>query len=119
MSLWVKWKIGYGLADRGQGILGVQRGGSAAKAGNTGGIIVTNAVCVQRVHLFPDGTVQAGVAGVEADRGASGLFGGTDGVQHLFQRHLGAVIDSTARLCQPQQRRIDQTARINNAVCGL
>ena len=107
------------LADCGQGILGVQCSGSAAKAGNTGGVIVTNAVYVQCIHLFSDGTVQAGVAGVQTHGGLTCGFHPAHHVQYLLQRHLGTVVDGTVRLCQPQQRRVDQTARINNAVCGL
>ena len=57
------------LADGRQGILGIQGGCSTAKAGNTGGIIVTNAVGVQCVHLLPDGAVQAGVTGVQTHGG--------------------------------------------------
>ena len=105
-----------GLAHVGQGVLGTECRRRAAEAGHARGVVIRDAVSIQRVHLLPDGPVEAGVAGVEADRGASGLFGGTDGVQHLFQRHLGAVIDGTAGLRQPQQGRVDETARVDDAV---
>ena len=108
-----------GLAHIGQGVLGTERRRCAAEAGHTRGVIVGDAVGVQRIHLLPDGPIKAGVAGVEADGGAACLLRSADGVQHLCQRHLGAVVDGTAGLCQPQQGRVDQTARINNAVCGL
>ncbi len=108
-----------GLAHGGQSILGVQGRRSAAEAGNAGGVIVSDAVRIQCIHLLPDGTVQAGVAGVEADGGLPGRFHLPHDVQHLFQRHPGAVVDGTAWLCQPQQGRVDQTSGVDDAVGSL
>ena len=105
-----------GLAHIGQGVLGTERRRCAAEAGHTRGVIVGDAVGVQRIHLLPDGPVKAGVAGVEADGGAACLLRSADGVQHLFQRHLGAVVDGAAGLCQTQQGRVDEAARIDDAV---
>ena len=63
-----------GLAHIGQGVLGTERRRCAAEAGHARGVIVGDAVGVQRVHLLPDGPVKAGVAGVEADGGAARLL---------------------------------------------
>ena len=54
------------LAHAGQGVLCVQAARCAAKAGNTGGVVIGNAFFVQCVHLLPDGTKQAGISGVKA-----------------------------------------------------
>ena len=35
---------------------------------------------------------------------------------HFFQRHLRAVVNSAVFFRKPEQRRIDQTARINNDI---
>ena len=40
-------------------------------------------------------------------------------VEHLFQRHLGAVVKGAAGLCQPQQGGVHKAPRINDAVCSL
>ena len=105
-----------GLAHGGQGVLGVQRRCRAAEAGNTGGIIVADALGVQHIHLLPDGTVQAGVAGVQAHGGAACGFHLPHYCQHLFQRHFGAVVNRTVLSGKAQQSRVDQTARIDDAV---
>ena len=109
----------YGLADGGQGVLGVQRRRRPAKAGHAGGIIVGDSIRIQCVHLLPDGPIQAGVAGVEPHSGPSCGFHPAHHVQHLFQRHLSAVVYGTLRLRQPQQGRVDQTARVDDAVRRL
>ena len=39
--------------------------------------------------------------------------------QHLLQRHFGAVVDGAIRLGQPQQARVDQAARVDDAIRRL
>ena len=39
--------------------------------------------------------------------------------KHLFQCHFSTVINGAACFGQPQQRRVDQAARVNNAVRRL
>ena len=105
-----------GLADAGQRVLGVQRRRRTAEARHAGRIVVGDAHGVQRVHLFPDCAVQAGVARVQAHGGFVRCFVFFHDGKHLLQRHLGAVINGAVRPRQPQQRRVDQAARVDDAV---
>ena len=107
------------LAHAGQGIFGVQGRGCPAKTGHAGGVIVGDAVGVQSVHLLPDGTIQARVARVQAHRDFVRCFVFAHHGQHLLQRHFGAVVDGAIRLGQPQQGRVDQAARVDDAIRRL
>ena len=106
----------YALADAGQGILRLQRRRRPAEGGDAGGKVVGDTQPVQSVHLFPDRSVQAGVSGVEADGRLSFQLPLSHDVQHLFQGHLGAVIEGAVRLAQLQQGGIDQTAGVDHHV---
>ncbi len=90
-------------------------------SGNLGmdAVTIKSFIGVQRIHLLPDGSEQAGVAGVEPHGGLAGGFHLPQHAEHLLQRHLGAVVDGAARLCQPQQGRVDKAACINDAVGPL
>ena len=104
------------LAHPGQGVLGPYRRSSPAEGGHTGGHIPGDAQLVQLVHLFLDGTVQTGVAGVEPDRGLAALFHLSDDGQHLLQGHLGAVINGGALTGHSQQSGVYQATRVDDAV---
>ena len=108
-----------GLAHAGQGVLGVQHRSGPAKAGYPGRIIVGNAVRIEGIHLLPNRAVQAGVAGVQPHGGFAGGFVLAHYGKHLFQRHFSAVINRAVCLGQPQQGRVDQAARVDDAVCRL
>ena len=82
-----------GLGDAGQSELGVQSRRRAEHAGDAGRDVVTDALCVEGIHLFPDGAVHAGVSGVETDCGMVHRLLFFHDVQDFFQRHGGAVID--------------------------
>ena len=82
-----------GLGDAGQRELRIQGSRRAEHAGDAGRDVVTDALCVEGIHLFPDGPVHAGVSGVEADRGmVHRLLLFHDG-QDFFEGHGGTVID--------------------------
>ena len=104
------------LAHPGQGVLGPYRSSSPAEGGHTGGHIPGDAQLVQLVHLFLDGAVQTGVAGVEPDRGLAALLHVFDDGQYLLQGHLGAVINGGALPGHSQQSGIHQAARVDDAV---
>ena len=70
----------------------------------------------QFVQLFPDGPVQAGVAGVQPHRTQARRLGPGKFFHHLGQGHLGAVQDAAAGLCQPQQGRVHKAARIDDEI---
>ena len=109
----------HGLAHGGQGVFGIQCRRRAAEAGHAGRVIVGDAVGVQCIHLLPDSPVQAGVAGVQAHGDFAVCLHGAHHIQHLFQRHLGAVVNGAAGFCQSQQGRVDQTARVDDAISLL
>ena len=70
----------------------------------------------QQIHLLPDGAVNAGVSGVEANGAFPVPLRRLKGLEHLLQGHFCAVIDPAVLPAQPQQHRIHQTARINHHI---
>ena len=78
--------------------------------------IVGDVLRLQGVHLFPDGSIQTGVAGMKADSGPPSLFCRLHDGQDLLQGHLRAVVDGAVRFAQLQQRRIHQTAGVDDHV---
>ena len=105
-----------GLADGGSVYSAFSAAAAPQKLDTPGGIIVGNALGVQHVHLLPDGTVKAGVAGVQAHGDLTRSFHLPHHIQHLLQRHFSAVINGAICLCKAQQGRVHQTARIDDAV---
>ena len=105
----------HGLADGGQGVLGVQRC-RTAKTGHPRCIIIGNAPTIQRVHLFPYGAINAGITGMQPHRFQPCIFFCPHHIQDLFQCHLGTVVYGTAFFGQRQQRRINKTSCIDNTI---
>ena len=105
-----------GLGDAGQRELRIQGGRRAEHAGDTGGDIVADALFVERIHLFPDGSVHAGVSGVEADRRVvHRLLLFHDG-QDFFEGHGGTIIDRAPFPGTQQVFRVHKASRIDDAV---
>ena len=104
------------LRDAGKRILRLQRGRSAAKAADAGTDLKGYAGFLKPIHLFPDGSIQAGIPGVQADDGFSFPFALHHDLHHFLQRHDGAVVNQTARRRRLQQLRIHQGACINNNI---
>ena len=85
-----------------------QRGRRAAEGAHARADVVCDAKGLQRVKLLAHRAVDAGVSGVQANGRLPGGLGVADHVDHLLQRHFGAVVDRAVRLCVGQKLRIDQ-----------
>ena len=53
--------------------------------------IVGDLLLIKTVHLFPDRSVDRRVSGVETHGHLSGFFRFLHGIDHLVERHIGAV----------------------------
>ena len=86
------------LAHIRQGVLRFQCRGRSAEGTDAGADIVGNPPLFQFVKLLPDGTINAGIAGVEPDGGFPRLLRRFHNRNHLLQGHFRAVVDFTTGL---------------------
>ena len=71
---------------------------------------------LQRPQLLGQGAVEARVPGVQAHGGLARRLGPFDDVQHLLQRHVGAVVDLAPGLDARQVRPGHQAAGVDDHV---
>ena len=107
------------LADVGQGIFPLHCRRRTGKAGHAGDDGIGDPQSLQPVHLLPDGPVEAGVPGVEADHRLPGPVGRLHTGQDLLQGHFRAVVHPAARLTQAEKGRVHQAAGVDDHVGGL
>ena len=107
----------YALADAGQGIFHPKRCRGSAEGADSGTYIISYPPGVQTVHLFPYGTVEAGISGVKAHRGKTVPFRLFHHFQDLLQVHGGAVINPGILPGPVQKLPADQGTRVYNHIC--
>ena len=105
-----------GLAQAGQGVFRVQRGGSGTEAGHARRHIICDPQCVKPRHLFPDRAVKARVAGMQADSHKSLCLRFFDGGDHLLKRHFRAVEYTAIFFAALEQAGIDKAPGVDDLV---
>ena len=106
----------HSLTDARQGILPLYRGSCPTETGHTRCQRVRNPPFFQRIHLFLDRPIEAGVPRMQTHRLFLFPLRLFHGGKHLLQGHLRAVKDTALRRTQTQQHRIDQAAGINDHI---
>ena len=105
------------LGDLRQGILHLHGCCCCQKRADSRHNFVRNPQCVQRIQLFPNGTVNGWVACMNAHGGFSGSFRLLHYVEHFLQCHASAVVHLCLWFPVLKHRRIHQRACVNNHVC--
>ena len=82
--------------DFGQRQLGGEAGGGAGEGGHAGDDLVGDAERIEAAHLFGDGAIDRGIAGMDAGDVLARVMGGGDLGDDLIEMHRRGVADQRA-----------------------